>query len=67
MDMNGCGRRRNRSWPEALKREIVAAWFEPGASVSVVARRYEVNAGISKPSPESVTRARFCRSYALPI
>ena len=38
MDMNGCGRRRNRSWPEALKREIVAASFEPGASVSVVAR-----------------------------
>ena len=38
MDMNGCGRRRNRFWPEALKREIVAASFEPGASVSVVAR-----------------------------
>jgi transposase len=37
------GRRRNRSWPEALKREIVAASFAPGASVSVVARRYDVN------------------------
>jgi len=37
-------RRRNRSWPEPLKREIVAATFEPGASVAVVARRYEVNA-----------------------
>jgi transposase len=36
-------RRRNRLWPEALKREIVAASFEPGASVSVVARRYDVN------------------------
>ena len=35
--------RRNRLWPEALKREIVAASFEPGASVSVVARRYDVN------------------------
>jgi transposase len=35
--------RRNRSWPDALKREIVAASFEPGASVSVVARRYDVN------------------------
>jgi transposase len=44
MDTNGCGRRRNRSWPAALKREIVAASFAPGASVSVVARRYEVNA-----------------------
>jgi len=36
--------RRNKRWPEALKREIVAATFEPGASVSVVARRYNVNA-----------------------
>jgi transposase len=36
--------RRNRSWPEALKREIVAASCAPGASVSVVARRYDVNA-----------------------
>ena len=44
MGTNGDDRRRNRSWPEALKREIVAASFEPGASVSVVARRYEVNA-----------------------
>ena len=37
-------KRRNRSWPEALKREIVAASFAPGASVSVVARHYDVNA-----------------------
>jgi transposase len=43
MDTSGSGRRRNRSWPEALKREIVAASFEPGASVSLVARRYDVN------------------------
>src|SRR5229473_8061694 len=34
-------RRRHRSWPEALKREIVAATLTPG-SVSVVARRYDV-------------------------
>jgi transposase len=38
------GRRRNRSWPEALKREIVEAALAPGSSVSVVARRYDVNA-----------------------
>jgi transposase len=44
MDTNESGRRRNRSWPEAVKREIVTASFEPGASVAVVARRYEVNA-----------------------
>jgi transposase len=37
-------RRRNRSWPETLKREIVAASLAPGASVSAVARQYEVNA-----------------------
>src|SRR5258705_4097705 len=43
MDTNGTGRR-NRSWPEALKREIVAASFAPGSSVSMVARHYDVNA-----------------------
>jgi transposase len=43
MDTTGTGRRRNRSWPEALKREIVAASYAPGSSVSIVARRYDVN------------------------
>jgi transposase len=42
MDTNG-KRRHNKRWPEALKREIVAATFVPGASVSVVARQYDVN------------------------
>jgi len=37
-------RRRNKRWPEALKREIVAASLVPGASVSVVARQHNVNA-----------------------
>src|SRR4051794_9094499 len=36
-------RRRHRAWPESLKREIVAATLLPGASVSRVARRYDVN------------------------
>jgi len=44
MGITATGRRRNHSWPEALKREIVAASFAPGASVSVVARHYDVNA-----------------------
>ena len=43
MDTSLRVRRRHRSWPEALKREIVAASFAPGASVSVVARQYDVN------------------------
>ncbi len=44
MDTSGRARRRNRLWPEAVKREIVAASFAPGASVSTVARQYDVNA-----------------------
>ena len=43
MGTNG-ERRTNKRWPETLKREIVAATFVPGASVSVVARHYDVNA-----------------------
>ena len=43
-DVDTSEKRRNRRWPEALKREIVTATFEPGASVSVVARQYDVNA-----------------------
>ena len=44
MDTTPTGRRRNRSWPEAVKREIVAASYARGSSVSIVARRYDVNA-----------------------
>ena len=36
--------RRRRRWSEAQKRQIVAESHEPGVSVSVVARRYNVNA-----------------------
>jgi transposase len=45
VDTNGAKRRRrNKRWPEALKREIVAATYLPGSSVSIVARQYDVNA-----------------------
>lgn len=44
MGTSARGRRRHRLWPEALKREIVAATSAPGASVSIVARHYDVNA-----------------------
>jgi transposase len=43
MDTSPRVRRRHKSWPEALKREIVAASLAPGASVSIVARQYDVN------------------------
>ena len=39
-------KRRHKMWPEALKREIVAACLVPGASVSIVARQYDVNANM---------------------
>jgi transposase len=34
---------KRRLWPEALKRRIVAETLEPGSSVSIVARRHDVN------------------------
>jgi transposase len=37
---------RRKIWSEALKREIVAAASVPGASVSVIARRYNVNTNL---------------------
>ena len=43
MDTTGRVMRKHRSWPEALKREIVAAGSAAGASVSAVARQYGVN------------------------
>lgn len=43
MDTSLRVKRRHKVWPEALKREIVAACLAPGASVSTVARQYDVN------------------------
>lgn len=37
---------RRKIWPEALKREIVAASLAPGASVSMIARQYDVNTNL---------------------
>lgn len=36
--------RRRRRWSEEQKRQIVAETLEAGSSVSIVARRYDVNA-----------------------
>jgi transposase len=46
--MDTSERSRRKVWPEALKREIVAAASAPGASVSVsvVARQYDVNTNL---------------------
>ena len=41
---DGRVRRRRRRWSEARKRRIVAESYQPGVSVSVVARRRDVNA-----------------------
>jgi transposase len=43
MGTNSASRRKKRSWPEALKREIVAASYAPGSSASKAARHYDVN------------------------
>ena len=44
VDTIGAADRRNKRWPETLKRQIVAETRRPGSSVSMVARRYDVNA-----------------------
>lgn len=38
------GRPKRRLWSAAAKRQIVAETLEPGSSVSIVARRHDVNA-----------------------
>jgi transposase len=43
VDTKEVGAKRRR-WPEALKRQLVAETLEPGASVSIVARRHDLNA-----------------------
>ena len=35
---------KRRNWPEAFKRQVVAETLEAGSSVSMVARRHDVNA-----------------------
>jgi transposase-like protein len=42
-DTKQAGAKRRR-WTLEFKRELVAATFEPGSSVSVVARRHDINA-----------------------
>jgi transposase len=56
------GRRPRKRWPEALKREVVAATLVPGASVSVVARRYDVNA-----NQVFSWRPRYCEDIGQPL
>jgi transposase len=40
------GERRRRIWSEEEKRRIVAETREPGSSVSIVARRHDLNANL---------------------
>lgn len=48
MTTDSLGRRGGprRRWPEETKRKIVEETFKPGASVAIVARRYELNANV---------------------
>lgn len=39
-------RARRRRWPAEAKQRIVAETYEPGASVSLVARRHDLNANM---------------------
>src|SRR5919202_1008852 len=34
---------KRRNWPEAFKRQVVAETRQPGSSVSIVARRHDLN------------------------
>src|SRR5260221_7544780 len=43
---NDDARRRRRLWSDEEKRRIVAETLEPGASVSMVARRHDLNANM---------------------
>ena len=40
------GRRRRRTWSDEEKRQLVALTYEAGTSVSIVARRYDLNANL---------------------
>jgi transposase-like protein len=49
---------KRRQYSEALKRQIVAETLEPGSSVSIVARRHDVNSNqLFDQSPETAERA----------
>src|SRR5262249_12071404 len=43
-DTKQAGATKRRQYSDALKRQMVAETLEPGASVSIVARRHDVNA-----------------------
>jgi transposase len=45
VDTKQAGARRRR-WPLEVKRQLVAETLEPGSSVSIVARRHDVNANL---------------------
>src|SRR5213076_1004100 len=62
---------KRRDWPEDLKRQMVAETLEAGSSVSIVARRHDVNSNqlfkwrrelLPKAVPAVVEGGAWCRS-----
>jgi transposase len=59
---------RRKVWPESLKREIVAAASVPDASVSVIARQYNVNTNLVFTWGRQFTRpAQTADAGSLPV
>src|SRR6201998_4266739 len=62
------GAARRRQYPEALKRQMVAETEVPGASVSIVARRHDVNSNqLFRWRRQLLPKAAVASSAMLPV
>ena len=59
---------KRRNWPEAFKRQVVAETREPGSSVSIVARRHDLNTNqLFKWRRELLPKARPAEAESNPM